>query len=77
MQVKSATRSSGNSVVWLKLYNGNSEAYNGEAGTITLRIEIDQNYTGERREATITIRSGNNTFVVTVIQEGTKQDDYS
>ena len=61
-------------MVWLKLYNGNSEAYSGEAGTITLRIEIDQNYTGERREATITIRSGNNTFIVTVIQEGTKQD---
>ncbi len=74
MQVKSATRASGNNVVWLKLYNGNSEAYSGEAGTITLRIEIDQNYTGERREATITIRSGNNTFIVTVIQEGTKQD---
>lgn len=74
MQVKSATRSSGNNVVWLKLYNGNSEAYSGEVGTITLRIEIDQNYTGERREATITIRSGNNTFIVTVIQEGTKQD---
>lgn len=74
MQVKSETRSSGNNVVWLKLYNGNSEAYSGEAGTITLRIEIDQNYTGERREATITIRSGNNTFIVTVIQEGTKQD---
>lgn len=74
MQVKSATRSSGNNVVWLKLYNGNSEAYSGEAGTITLRIEIDQNYTGERREATIAIRSGNNTFIVTVIQEGAKQD---
>ena len=74
MQVKSATRSSGNNVVWLKLYNGNSEAYSGEAGTITLRIEIDQNYTGERREATITVRSGNNTFMVTVIQEETKQD---
>lgn len=73
-QVKSATRSSENNVVWLKLYNGSKEAYSGEAGTITLRIEIDQNYTGERREATITIRSGNNTFIVTVIQEGTKQD---
>ena len=74
MQVKSATRSSENNVVWLRLYDGNSEAYSGAAGTITLRIEIDQNYTGERREAMITIRSGNNTFIVTVIQEGTKQD---
>lgn len=44
-----------NNVVWLRLYNGNSEAYSGGAGTITLRIEIDQNYTGERREAMITI----------------------
>lgn len=73
----SATRTAGgdgNNVVWLKLYNGNSEAYSGGAGTITLRIEIDQNYTGERREATITIRSGNNTFTVTVVQEGTRQD---
>ena len=66
--------SNGNHVVWLKLYNGDEEAYSGGAGTITLRIEIDQNYTGERREATITISSGNNTFTVTVVQEGTKQD---
>ena len=63
-----------NNVVWLRLYNGNSEAYSGGAGTITLRIEIDQNYTGERREAMITIRSGNNTFTLTVVQEGTKHD---
>ena len=77
VQAKSVTRAAGNNgnnVVWLKLYNGDSEAYSGGAGTITLRIEIDQNYTGERREATITIRSGNNTFTVTVVQEGTKQD---
>ena len=77
VQTKSVTRAAdnnGNNVVWLKLYNGDSEAYSGGAGTITLRIEIDQNYTGERREATITIRSGNNTFTVTVVQEGTKQD---
>ncbi len=77
IQAKSVTRAAvnnGNNVVWLKLYNGDSEAYSGGAGTITLRIEIDQNYTGERRAATITIRSGNNTFTVTVVQEGTKQD---
>lgn len=77
VQVKSDTRAAdnnSNNVVWLKLYNGNSEAYSGSAGTITLRIEIDQNYTGERREAQITIRSGNNTFTVTVVQEGIKQD---
>lgn len=68
------TTGGGNNVTWLRLYNGDKETYKGEAGTVTLRIEIDQNYTGERREATITIRSGNNTFTVTVVQEGTKQD---
>lgn len=69
-----ATGNDGNSVVWLRLYNGNTEAYSGGAGTVTLRIEMDQNYTGKKREATITVRSGNNTFTVTVVQEGTKHN---
>ena len=37
VQAKSVTRAAGNNgnnVVWLKLYNGNSEAYSGGAGTI-------------------------------------------
>lgn len=75
---QAATRSdatvTGNNVSWLKLFVGNDEAYSGEAGTITIRIEVEQNYTGERREATITIVAGGNTFTVTVVQEGTKQD---
>lgn len=72
--VKSQTAEAGNNVVWLRLYVGDKESYNGPAGPTTLRIELDQNYTGERREATITIRSGNNTFTVTVVQEANKQD---
>lgn len=64
----------GNLVTWLKLYNGNTEAYRGSAGEVSLRIVLEQNYTGAKREATITIRSGNNSFTVTVVQEGTKQD---
>lgn len=64
----------GNQVTWLKLYNGDTEAYRGSAGEVSLRIVLEQNYTGERREATVTIRSGNNSFTVTVVQEGTKQD---
>lgn len=71
---KSSTAEAGNNVVWLRLYVGDKESYNGPAGPTTLRIELDQNYTGERREATITIRSGNNTFTVTVVQEANKQD---
>lgn len=72
--VKFQTAEAGNNVVWLRLYVGDKESYNGPAGPTTLRIELDQNYTGERREATITIRSGNNTFTVTVVQEANKQD---
>ena len=64
----------GNNVVWLKLYNGDTETYEGGSGTVTIRIEMDQNYTGEKRTATITVRSGNHGFTVTVVQEGTKQD---
>ncbi len=71
---KSSTAEAGNNVVWLRLYVGDRESYSGPAGQTTLRIELDQNYTGERREATITIRSGNNTFTVTVVQEANKQD---
>lgn len=77
MQAKAATRageSIGNNVVWLRLYNGNSEVYSGGAGEISLRIEMDQNYTGERREAAITVKSGNNGFIVSVVQEATKLD---
>ena len=64
----------GNNVVWLKLYNGDTEIYEGGSGTVTIRIEMDQNYTGEKRTATITVRSGDHVFTVTVVQEGTKQD---
>lgn len=71
---KSSTAETGNNVVWLRLYVGDRESYSGPAGQTTLRIELDQNYTGERREATITIRSGNNTFTVSVVQEANKQD---
>lgn len=67
----------GNQVAWLKLYNGDTEAYRGSAGEVSLRIVLEQNYTGKRREATVTIRSGNNSFIVTVVQEGTKQDGSS
>ena len=38
VQTKSVTRAAdnnGNNVVWLKLYNGDKEAYSGGAGTIT------------------------------------------
>lgn len=63
----------GNQVVWLRLYNGTMETYSGIAGTVSLRIETDQNYTGVKREAAITVRSGNNSFTVSVVQEGTKQ----
>lgn len=39
--VKSQTAEAGNNVVWLRLYVGNKESYNGPAGPTTLRIELD------------------------------------
>ena len=47
VQTKSVTRAAdnnGNNVVWLKLYNGDKEAYSGGAGTITLRIDRPELY---------------------------------
>lgn len=69
-----ATESLGNNVVWLRLLNGDQEAYTGGAGEVNLKVDMDQNYTGEDREAVITITSGKGSFSVTVKQEATKAD---
>ena len=57
-------------VSWLRLSLNGTEAYNGGAGTINLVIELDTNYTGETRSATITVKSGNNSITITVTQQG-------
>jgi predicted small secreted protein len=57
-------------VEWLRLLYEGSEKYSGDAGTFTLVIEIDANYTGQTRSATITITSGGDKITVTVTQDG-------
>jgi translation elongation factor P/translation initiation factor 5A len=69
---KPAVRAS--SVEWLRLLYEGTEKYEGEAGTFTLTIEIDANYTGAARSATITITSGTDKITVTVTQDGKTED---
>lgn len=62
------------SVSWLRLLYNGEEKYNGEAGTFTLAIELETNYTGENRSATVVIESGGDKITITVTQEGTQED---
>lgn len=62
------------SVLWLRLLLNGTETYKGEAGTFTLTIEIDPNFTGKKRSATITVISGTENISVTVTQEGTTKE---
>jgi hypothetical protein len=65
------------SVPWLRLLLNGTETYNGGAGTFTLTIEMDPNYTGETRSAMITIASGTDKISITVTQEGTTKEGKS
>lgn len=57
------------SVPWLRLMINGVETYNGDAGTFTMTIDIDQNYSGAERSATIIIKTSNNDEItVTVTQ---------
>lgn len=69
-----AGESIANDAVWLKLLNNGVEAYTGGAGVVNLQIEMEQNYTGEDRFATITVTSGNGSFTVAVEQKAIKAD---
>ena len=57
------TRASG--VDWLELRLNGAEKYSGEAGTFSLSIALTPNYTGDLRQATVTITSlGTNASIV-------------
>jgi hypothetical protein len=66
--VEETTRAPG--VPWLRLMLGGSEKYSGAAGTFTLIIELDKNFTGESRSAAITLSTGGAKETVSVTQEG-------
>lgn len=63
-----------NDTSWLRLLLDGKETYSGGAGTFTLTIEIDPNYSGKTRSATITIICGEDKISVTVTQNGTGED---
>lgn len=64
-----------NGETWLKLYNGDTEAYKGGAGETTLRVVLEPNETGEDRGAVVTIASGKSSFDIEVVQKGTKKTE--
>lgn len=66
------TRSS--SVSWLRLLYNGEEKYSGAAGTFTLSIELETNYSGETRSATITITSGSDKITISVEQKGKTEE---
>ena len=72
--VAEQTSSRASGVSWLRLLLDGSEKYSGDAGKYTLTIELDPNYTGQTRSATITIRSGDDEITITVTQDKAKQD---
>ncbi len=55
---------------WLRLLLNGEETYSGGAGSYTLAIELDPNYTGSDRSATITVTCAGTTITVTVTQNG-------
>lgn len=61
---------SSNEVSWLKLSLNGKEAYEGDAGTITLAIVLEPNYSGKTRSAKIVITCGKTKIEVSVTQEG-------
>lgn len=61
-------------VSWLRLLLDGTETYSGGAGTFTLTIAMDVNYSGETRSATITVTSGTDDITVTVTQSDKTED---
>ena len=68
---ETGSKGSGGNAAWIKLTLNGVETNSGSAGTYTLVITIETNYTGERREATVEIVCGADRISVTVTQEGT------
>ncbi|HJD75849.1 MAG TPA: DUF4595 domain-containing protein [Bacteroides reticulotermitis] len=69
---KSVTRTS--SSTWLRLLNKGVETYSGSAGTVTLNVELDPNYSGQKRSATVTISCAKEKIAITVTQDKATAD---
>ncbi|NDV66943.1 BACON domain-containing protein [Bacteroides sp. 224] len=71
---KATTKSRAPGASWLRLLFNGTEKYSGNAGTFTFVIELDANYTGTSRSATIVIESGKDSITITVTQEGVTEE---
>lgn len=67
-----AAKASGAS--WLRLLRDGTETYGGKAGTHTLTVSLEQNFTGAARSATITVACGGDKITVSATQAGTTLD---
>lgn len=66
----STAQSRAGGLSWLRLLLNGQETYSGGAGSFTLTIELDPNYTGATRSASITITCGTDKITISVTQEG-------
>jgi hypothetical protein len=62
-------------VQWVRLLLDGQETYGGNAGTVTLDIEVDMNFSGNERSATIIVTSGDDTIYISVTQKAVKEDN--
>jgi len=72
--VYEVTTSKGNDVSWINLFCNEKVAVDGRAGTFTIDVALETNYTGQTRTATIEIASGSDKIFVTVTQIGKSKD---
>jgi len=68
------TTSKSNDVSWIQLFCNEKVAIDGRAGTFTINVALETNYTGQTRMATIEIASGSDKIFVTVTQSGKNKD---
>jgi len=72
--VKEAGPTKSSSVSWITLKINGQETYSGSAGTYTVVISIEINYTGEKREAVIEMACGGDKINISVVQDGVTQN---
>jgi len=68
------TTSKSNDVSWINLFCNEKVAVDGRAGTFTINVALETNYTEQTRTATIEIASGSDKIFVTVTQSGKNKD---
>ncbi len=68
----SETRAS--NVPWVRLMSGETETYGGAAGTHTLVVALEPNYSGADRTATVTLTAAGESIEVAITHAGTRED---